>query len=79
MPQITEQEQGVRRVVADALDAMALALSMAAVLVLVLMVGIWVVDSPQPDFPGRYLVAALPMLLAALVLNMRAHRIRKTA
>ena len=50
---------------------------MCALLVFALMFAVWVRDRPTYDFPGRYLFAAFPLLLAALILNIRAHRIRK--
>lgn len=78
MAQTTKQEQDVRRVAAEALDGLAFALAMAGLVVLAGLVVTWVSD-PERGFPGRYLILAGASLVSALVLNIRADRIRKAA
>lgn len=69
----------IRRAVGEALSAVSSALNVAFV-VGVLACVVWVRSAEvpgQPDFPGRYLFALLPLLSAAGTLKLYAHNMER--
>ena len=74
------QTDEIRRVAGEALSAVASALNVAAVVVGVLACVVWVRSAEahgQPDFPGRYLFALLPLLTAAGTLKLYARSMER--
>ena len=80
---MTEPNQGnpapqavqISRAVVMALSAMSAALTVATVVIGALAVVVWIrsgLGGQPADFPGRYLFAILPLLLAAGTLKMYA-------
>jgi hypothetical protein len=76
-PSATQSQRPVdlashRELVADALSAIVGALLVASGVLAVLILVTWVGGAAEPNFPGRYLLALLPMLAAAGWLSMYA-------
>jgi hypothetical protein len=69
----------LRDLVADALSAVAGALLLASGVLALLILVAWVRSgqgTSEPDFPGRYLLAFLPLLVASGWLSMHAWGMR---
>ncbi len=75
----TAQVIHVRKVGGEVLHAISTALNLAAATVAVLMLLVWVRSAAvgSADFPGRYLFALLPLVVAGFYLETTAERVKQ--